>query len=116
MKIQCPQCSTVYSIDGSKIPEKGGRIPCRKCGNKIHIPGASRVESQEKRQDSLSEEVSSDEFSEKDLIDKYIKGKDEDEAVKSLYDGICQRKKIFPCRIITRKADGYCSHGNNRDN
>lgn len=101
MKIQCPQCSTVYSIDGSKIPAKGGRITCRKCKNKIHIPGVSQIENQEKTIDSLTEEVS-----EEALVDKYIKGKDEDAMVKSLYDGIIEfasQKKFFQAELLREK-------------
>ena len=69
MKIQCQKCSATYSVDESRIPEKGARVTCKKCGNKIHIPGVSPVESQEVSQESFNEET---------FIDPYIKGKNED--------------------------------------
>ena len=79
MEIQCPQCSAVYSIDESKIPEKGGRLQCKKCPCKIHVPGISSKKSKETNQDMLSEET---------IMERYINGKDEDGIVKSLYEGI----------------------------
>jgi len=37
MKIQCKQCHTFYSIDESKIPERGAHVICKKCNEKIII-------------------------------------------------------------------------------
>ena len=79
MKIQCPECSTVYAIDASKIPEKGARLQCKKCPAKIHVPGIRRQESAQKYPGLLSEEF---------IKEKYIRGKDEDAVAKALYEGI----------------------------
>ena len=43
MKVQCPNCDTNYSIDDRKIPEKGARAKCKKCGNNIIIKKETTV-------------------------------------------------------------------------
>jgi len=88
MKIQCPQCASVYSIDASKIPENGVRLQCKKCPAKIEVPGKSMKKSPEADPDMLSEET---------IMEKYINGKDEDGVVKALYEGIMEyagQKKV----------------------
>ena len=37
MKVQCPNCSAVYKLDETKIPEKGTWAKCTKCGEKIRV-------------------------------------------------------------------------------
>jgi predicted Zn finger-like uncharacterized protein len=45
MKIQCNQCLTHYSIDESKIPDRGTRVICKKCNEKIIIaPKKKRIQ------------------------------------------------------------------------
>jgi len=43
MKIQCKQCTTCYRIDGSKIPERGAHIICKKCNERIFIPPQKKI-------------------------------------------------------------------------
>ena len=35
--IQCPRCFEEYMVDSEKIPAKGGKITCKKCGFKIVV-------------------------------------------------------------------------------
>jgi predicted Zn finger-like uncharacterized protein len=47
MKLECPGCSTRYTIDDAIIPPQGAKIRCRKCGGVIPVPApgtALRVE------------------------------------------------------------------------
>ncbi len=44
MQIVCPTCNAAYKISESKIPEKGAKATCKKCGGKIVVkPLASSV-------------------------------------------------------------------------
>jgi len=37
MNIQCPNCKTVYKIDGARIPDKGVYSRCKKCQTKFFV-------------------------------------------------------------------------------
>jgi predicted Zn finger-like uncharacterized protein len=37
MKIQCPNCKTVYQLDDKKIPNRKIKFKCRKCQNPVYI-------------------------------------------------------------------------------
>jgi predicted Zn finger-like uncharacterized protein len=37
MKIQCPNCKTVYQLDDKKIPNKKIKFKCRECQNSVYI-------------------------------------------------------------------------------
>lgn len=39
MKLTCPNCQTSYQVADEKIPAKGARANCPKCGQPILIPG-----------------------------------------------------------------------------
>lgn len=107
MKIQCPNCNTVYSIDENKIPEKGARVRCRKCDSRIHVskkekeglvagkasgasapPAPKPVEAAAPRKKSGVPEKARD----SDLglnytrLDEYVKQGDQDAAARLLLD------------------------------
>ncbi len=87
MKLQCPQCSAVYTVDPDKIPEKGARLQCKKCKGVIIVPAPSRG----------SGANDPDEFTDDAITARYISGKDEDAAADALFQGICEfvEKKQF---------------------
>jgi predicted Zn finger-like uncharacterized protein len=37
MKVQCPNCKTLYDISGSKISDKGTKVICPKCQTRFYI-------------------------------------------------------------------------------
>jgi predicted Zn finger-like uncharacterized protein len=37
MKIQCPNCKTVYQLDDKKIPNRKIKFKCRQCQNPVYI-------------------------------------------------------------------------------
>ena len=37
MKAQCPKCKATYTIDDSKIPEKGAFATCSKCQTRFQV-------------------------------------------------------------------------------
>jgi len=37
MKIQCPNCKTVYQLDDKKIPNRKIKFKCRECQNPVYI-------------------------------------------------------------------------------
>jgi predicted Zn finger-like uncharacterized protein len=39
VRFQCESCWKVYWVGGEKIPERGARIKCRKCGKPISVAG-----------------------------------------------------------------------------
>ena len=43
MKIQCNQCQTQYSIDETKIPQRGAHVICKKCNEKIIIAPPKKI-------------------------------------------------------------------------
>jgi predicted Zn finger-like uncharacterized protein len=103
MKIQCPQCSAVYNIDESKIPEKGGRLQCKKCPEKIFVPGIPK-----KKQRKTAPVLPPDHemLSEETIMEQYVRGRDEDSAVKALYEAILEysgKKKFLRAEMLREK-------------
>lgn len=43
MILQCPQCATRYTVDGSKFPPAGRNVRCAKCGNVWHQAAPEEV-------------------------------------------------------------------------
>ncbi|UCF03132.1 MAG: zinc-ribbon domain-containing protein [Deltaproteobacteria bacterium] len=46
MKIQCPQCKSVYSAETMEIPIKGISVKCQKCNSPIFIPRVPVLDTQ----------------------------------------------------------------------
>ena len=48
MILVCPNCAARYEVDGTKFPEEGRKVRCKKCGHVWHQqPEAGRAEIEE---------------------------------------------------------------------
>ena len=61
MKVQCPDCNTVYTIDEFRIPERGAALRCKRCQTRFRIerPVAYLGIAEERTDDTKKEESAS---------------------------------------------------------
>ena len=96
MKIQCPQCSAVYTVNPEKIPAAGARLQCKQCRGVITVPPPSGGPAAN----------DPDGFTDQGITARYITGKTEDEAVAALYEGIrgfAQKKQFERAETLREK-------------
>ncbi|MFZ2631804.1 MAG: zinc-ribbon domain-containing protein [Desulfosalsimonadaceae bacterium] len=98
MKIRCPQCDALHTIDAAKLPARSIRVKCKKCAHPFdisaHVQGPLQHE-------PLAEGALSP-FPGKTRDDQPVDERNEAAVIKSLYDGIIRyvNQKKF------KEADG----------
>lgn len=53
MKAECPNCGTIYHVDGSKISDKGAYATCAKCRTRFYIE-KQKADSEEFKEETIT--------------------------------------------------------------
>lgn len=53
MKAQCPKCKATYTIDESKIPEKGAFANCSKCQTRFQVKKEPKAQKEGAREEII---------------------------------------------------------------
>ncbi len=80
MIVQCAQCKKSYTLDESKVPDRGIRIKCKNCQNLMEIKKPSDAKS--------PINAAKPRLAEEDTAQKYIRENNQKAIVQTLYDGI----------------------------